>query len=40
MENIESKEIRKKILDLAKSYSDVNFKEIKFNEKYPEVPVS
>jgi endonuclease-3 len=30
MENIESKEIRKKILDLAKSYSDVNFKEIKF----------
>ena len=40
MESEKSKEIRKKILDLAKSFSNINFKEKEFSSDFSDVPVS
>ena len=40
MESEKSKEIRRKILDLAKSFSNINFKEKEFISDFSDVPVS
>ena len=40
MESEKSKEIRRKILDLAKSFSNINFEEKEFSSDFSDVPVS